>query len=94
MKTIENFKTNLILYKNDKKSRKNDRKSNILDQRNSKDNKSNLNNSKMGEEGDASKSQKGYSSDMMKQLIDKDQGKTSNDKTKNDQRVKNILKLE
>lgn len=48
----------------------------------------------MGEEGDASKSQKGYSSDMMKQLIDKDQGKTSNDKTKNDQRVKNILKLE
>lgn len=82
------------MYKNDKKSRKNDRKSNILDQRNSKDNKSNLNNSKMGEEGDVSKSQKGYSSDMMKHLIDKDQGKTSNDKTKNDQRAKNILKLE
>lgn len=48
----------------------------------------------MGEEGDVSKSQKGYSSDMMKQLIDKDQGKNSNDKAKNDERVKNILKLE
>ncbi len=48
----------------------------------------------MGEEGDVSKSQKGYSSDMMKQLIDKDQGKNSNDKAKNDERVKKILKLE